>query len=141
MSRNHEKELISTLGKPKWDRKPELYELSNQVIGLGIRVHRTLGSGFHESVYSKALTHELVKQQIPFVQELPITVVYDGVVVGRHRLDLVIRDSLLLELKAAVSINRFHLAQMLSYLRATQKPLGLILNFSRATLEIKRVVN
>ena len=116
-------------------------ELSKQVIGCGIRVHKALGPGFVEKVYAKALAHELGKQGIDFAREQVVRVAYDGLLVGEHRLDFLVDDEIVLEVKAVYGINPFHLAQTLSYLKATNKRLGLIVNFARARLEVKRVAN
>lgn len=114
--------------------------LSNKIIGYAIKVHKSLGPGFIEKIYAKALTYELEKDKVKFTREKSIKVKYEGILLGEHRLDLLIEDELIIEIKAVYEINNFHLAQMLSYLKATNKKLGLILNFSRSKLEIKRVV-
>ena len=116
-----------------------LTELTRQLIGSAIDVHKAIGPGFTERVYANALQLELERRGGPFVLEQPIQVMYREQLLGTHRLDLVVRDAVVVELKAVHAINGFHLAQMLSYLKASRKSLGLLLNFSRATLEIKRV--
>lgn len=118
----------------------ELTELTEQIIGSAIRVHRTIDPGFAERLYSKALQLELQEQNVPFAVEQPVKVTYKDRLLGTHRLDLVVREVVVVELKAVYQINRFHVAQLLSYLKASEKKLGLILNFARGRLEIKRVV-
>ena len=118
----------------------QINKLSNKVIGYAIKVHNALGPGFVEKIYSKALAYELEKDKIEFTQEKTIKVKYEGLLLGGHRLDFLIEDEIILEIKAVYEINNFHMAQTLSYLKATNKKLGLILNFSRSKLEIKRVV-
>mgnify|MGYP001590147971 CR=1 FL=1 len=117
----------------------QINKLSNKVIGLAIKVHKALGPGFVEKIYSKALAYELEKAKIKFTEEKIIKVKYENLLMGGHRLDFLIEDEIILEIKAVYEINHFHMAQMLSYLKATNKKLGLILNFSRSKLEIKRV--
>lgn len=115
-------------------------DLSNRVIGCGIKVHKVLGPGFIEKIYSKALAYELGKSAIKFTRETTIRVKYEDVLLGEQRLDFLVEDELIMEIKAVFEINDFHMAQMLSYLKAANKKLGLILNFAKTTLEIKRVV-
>jgi len=118
----------------------QINELSNKIIGYAIRVHKSLGPGFIEKIYAKALAYELKKNGIKSNQEKSIKVRYEGLLLGEHRLDFLIEDEIILEIKAVYEINNFHMAQVLSYLKATNKKLGLILNFSRSRLEIKRAV-
>ena len=117
----------------------ELNPLTEQVIGAAIDVHKALGPGFTERGYAKALNLELQARKISFVTERSIRVKYKEQLLGTHRLDLVIDDAVVVELKAVYEVNNFHVAQMLSYLKASGKKLGVILNFSRSRLEIKRV--
>ncbi len=117
----------------------ELNVLTEQVIGAGIEVHKALGPGFTERIYAKALQYELKTRKVPFTTEQTIRVKYKEHALGQHRLDLMVADALVVELKAVYEVNNFHIAQMLSYLKASGKKLGLILNFSRSRLEVKRV--
>jgi len=117
----------------------ELNTLTEQIIGAAINVHRALGPGFSEGIYAKALQAELEERAVPFVTERPIRVRYKGRLLGSHRLDLVVGDAVVVELKAVYEVNNFHIAQMLSYLKATGKKLGLIVNFSRSRVAVKRV--
>lgn len=118
----------------------QINDLSNRIIGYAINVHKALGPGFTEKIYTRALAYELEKNKIKFTQEKSIKVKYEGLLLGMHRLDFLIEDEIILEAKAVYEINNFHMAQTLSYLKAADKKLGLILNFSRSKLEIKRVV-
>ena len=123
------------------DTPKEFNVLSEQIIGCAIQVHKTLGPGFGEKMYAKALAHEFKKSRLSFIQEAPVRVKYDGVFVGMQRLDFTVADKIVLEVKAVYDLNNFHMAQVLSYLKATGKRLGLLLNFSRSRLQIKRVAN
>ena len=104
-------------------------ELARRVIGAAIEVHRHLGPGFLESVYEEALCVELELREIPFERQRPIGVDYKGHSVGQGRLDLLVGDRLLIELKAVDRLAPIHNAQVMSYLKATKLHLGLLINF------------
>jgi len=116
-------------------------ELTNKIIGAAILVHRELGPGFIESIYEEALKVEFTEHNFSFESQKEITIKYLGVVVGVHRLDLVVEKQVILELKAVKELTDVHFAQLRSYLKATGLKVGLLLNFSKPTLEIRRVVN
>ncbi|MEX0784662.1 MAG: GxxExxY protein [Dehalococcoidia bacterium] len=123
---------------------PEANAACRRVIGAAIEVHRTLGAGFIESVYERALCIELRRLGIFFVSQPLIEVSYKGEAVGEGRLDLIVQRCLVVELKAIEAIKDVHLAQVRSYLRATGLQLGLIINFNVVRLRdsgIRRVVN
>jgi len=115
-------------------------KLSFDVVGCAQRVHAVLGPGFPERVYQKALCHELCKARIPFQGEQLVQVFYDGVLCGDFRMDLVVADSIVLELKALDRLTDEHVAQALSYLKATGLRLAMLLNFGTRSLEVRRVV-
>lgn len=121
--------------------KEKLDKLTNQIIGIAIGIHKTLGPGFIENIYAKALAYELKNAGINFNQEKVIKVKYKDLLLGQHRLDFLVENDLILEIKAIYEITKFHLAQVLSYLKAADKKLALILNFAKGRLEIKRVAN
>lgn len=116
--------------------------LARTVIGAAIEVHRTLGPGFLESVYEEALGIELGLRHIAYTRQTPIALCYKGHPVGESRLDLFVEDTLVVELKAVESLAPIHTAQVISYLKATGCPLGLLINFNVPILKrgIKRVV-
>jgi len=116
-------------------------KLTETIIGAAIAVHRELGAGFLESIYENALKHELKKLGLGVEQQKVVSVCYDGVTVGEHRLDLVVEDRVLLELKATVGITNIFIAQVISYLKATGLEVGLIINFNEKLLKrgIKRI--
>ena len=116
-------------------------DLSKKIIGAAIRVHRELGPGFLESIYEKALKVEFSKNAFKFESQIEIKIVYLGVEVGVHRLDLVVENKIIIELKAVKELADIHFAQLRSYLKATGLKVGLLLNFAKPSLEIKRVVN
>ena len=113
-------------------------DLVGKVIGLAMKVHRTLGPGFLESVYENALVVELERNNFSFVRQKPLRVLYEGVVVGEFVADLVVEDSLIVELKAVSTILQAHEVQLVNYLTATGTEDGVLLNFGAASLEFKR---
>ncbi len=115
-------------------------ELSNRVIGCALAVAGTLGCGFVEKVYENALAHELRKSGLAVAQQRGVVVKYADVVVGEYTTDLLVEDSMLVELKAVRALDNVHYAQCLNYLKATGPHLCLLLNFGKPRLEIKRVV-
>ena len=108
----------------------ELEDITGRIIGAAIDVHRELGPGFLESVYEAALVVELRHGGIPFVRQLAIPIVYRGVEVGLHRLDLFVDDQIVVELKACRDLVPEHFAVVRSYLRAAGREDGMLLNFS-----------
>ncbi len=113
-------------------------EITEKIIGAAFRVGNKLGCGFMEKVYENALAHEIRKLGLRVQQQVPMTVWYDGVIVGEYIADLVVEDEILVELKAARAIDEAHTAQCLNYLTATKKPICLLINFYKR-VEIKRI--
>jgi len=120
-------------------------KISASVIDAAIEVHRVLGGpGLLESIYEEALAHELELRDIPFKRQLPVPVLYKGVPVrDALRLDLLVDDRVIVEVKATEKLLKVHPAQVLTYLRLSQRKLGLVLNFGQPLLRdgISRVVN
>jgi GxxExxY protein len=116
-------------------------DLSRKVIGAAIEVHTALGPGFLETIYEEALKVELSEHGLRYEAQKEIHIEYLDVEVGLHRLDLVVENSIILELKALKELAEIHFAQLRSYLKATGLRAGLLLNFAKPTLEIKRVVH
>jgi GxxExxY protein len=115
-------------------------DLSHEVIGAAIEVHKILGPGFIESIYHNAMKIELALRCLKFETEEEFKINYKYKNVGIHRADLVIEDKIIVELKAVQNINDVHIAQVLSYLKASGIRIALILNFSKLRLEIQRKV-
>ena len=113
--------------------------LSERVIGCAFTVLNTLGPGFLEKVYENALVHECRKSGLKVQIQVPITIRYDGVIVGEYVADLIVEEALLVELKAVRMLDSIHLAQALNYLKATKVPACLLLNFGNPRLEIRRL--
>ena len=113
-------------------------ELTHEIIGCAYRVFNQLGFGFLESVYKKAMIHELGKNSLKVEPEKPLSVYYDNVSVGEFFADLYIQDSIIVELKAVQKILREHEAQLVNYLNAVKENVGLIINFGPSGVEVKR---
>jgi len=115
-------------------------QITAEIIGAPFAVHRDLGPGFLESIYHAAMRVSLAHRSIPFVSQLPVDVYFEGEVVGRARIDLVVAHQVILELKAVECLRDVHFVQLKSYLRATRLQVGLLFNFNASTLTIKRIV-
>lgn len=118
-----------------------LENLTNRVIGIAIDVHKQLGPGFAEKVYQRALYLELQRNQLPIEREYKIQLRWKDVYIGYHLVDFLVNGQLILELKATGETQDIHKWQLLSYLKAANKQLGLLLNFGSKVLGIKRVIN
>jgi GxxExxY protein len=113
--------------------------LTERIIGAAIEVHRRLGPGFLEAVYEKALIIELRRRGLALQAQQELIIVYDGEEVGRHRLDLLVEDTIVVDLKAIKNLEDIHFAVVRSQMRAAGKEHGLLLNFAKTTLQPKRV--
>jgi GxxExxY protein len=129
-------------------REPSLMEraneLSRQVIGAAIEVHRCLGPGLLESAYQTCLCRELSVRGIAFEKQVPVPISYKGVEIdAAYRIDILVEGLVVVELKAVECIEPIHEAQLMTYLRLTDRWLGLLLNFNVTVLKngIKRLVN
>ncbi len=122
------------------DEQTEKYV--KETMDCAYAVHRALGPGFLEPTYRNAFCVELLEQNIPFECEKSVTVHYRNRPVALHRLDLVVRGCVVVELKAVKLLKRVHEAQVLAYLKASQLPVGLLMNFGGATLKegFRRIV-
>ncbi len=117
--------------------------LTERILGAAIEVHRYLGPGLLESSYRRCLLHELMLREVPATPEVPVSLDYKGLnVAGAYRLDLLVDDRVIVELKAVDRLHPVHKAQLLTYLRLTGKRVGLLLNFNECRLRdgIVRVV-
>ena len=116
-------------------------ELSYRVMQAMFEVHNTLGPGFVENVYEEALAYELEMRGIPFERQKKVTVHYKGRIIGTHRLDFVVNDKIVLELKAVSALTDVFKQQTLSYLKATGLRLGILVNFGTPRVEYVRIAN
>jgi GxxExxY protein len=115
-------------------------ELSSRILGAAVEVHKALGPGFLESIYQRAMEVALEHRGIRFERQKEVHVFFEGVDLGVQRLDVVVEDQVILELKAVKAFEDIHFAQLRSYLKATGLRIGLLFNFNAPTLAIKRVV-
>lgn len=116
-------------------------ELTGKIIAAAIEVHRKLGPGFLESIYENALMLELCTRRLKVENQVEIPIYYAGEEVGKHRLDLLIEDTIIVELKTVKNFEDVHFAIVRSYLKAAGKQHGLLINFAKTTLDVKRVIN
>jgi GxxExxY protein len=116
-------------------------ELTEKIIGCAMRVHNTLGNGFQELIYQRALALELAKADLKFAQELEMIIYYDGVDIGKRRVDFFVEGLIMVEIKAIISLEDVHLAQAMNYLEAYKMEIGLLINFGSKSLQFKRVHN
>ena len=122
----------------------ELNEITEKIIGCAIRVHRALGPGLLESTYEVCVVHELNKAGLGVRSQVALPVVYDGITLDAgYRIDLLVEDSVIVELKSVDSLHPIHEAQMISYLKLSGKKVGLLINFNVTLLKngIKRLAN
>jgi GxxExxY protein len=114
--------------------------ITHSIIGAAMEVHNLLGPGFLESVYKRSLVHELLIRGLHTETEVEVPIQYKAHLVATHRLDLIVEDSVIVELKAITSLSDIHIAQVLSYLKATDLEVALLFNFGEASLVWKRLI-
>ncbi len=116
----------------------ELEELTHKIIGCAYTVFNKLGFGFLESVYQKAMIIELENSNLNAQAEKPLKVYYDNQIVGDFYVDLYVNNSVVLELKSVQSLNKEHEVQLVNYLNALEKEIGLLINFGPSGVQVKR---
>jgi GxxExxY protein len=116
-----------------------LNQITEKIIGCAFKVGNTLGCGFLEKCYENALALELRKVGLDVQTQHPISVLYDGVVIGEYFADLLVEDTVIIELKASKGLDPAHQAQCINYLVATNKPICLLIHFG-ARVEVKRIL-
>jgi GxxExxY protein len=115
-------------------------ELTGRIIACAIEVHKSLGPGFLESIYEAAMVVELSRAGLKAEQQKPLSIYYREVLVGEHRLDLLVENLIVVELKAISALEDIHFAIVRSYLKASGMEHGLLLNFATMPLTVKRVI-
>ena len=116
-------------------------DLTHKIIGCAMKVHSTLGNGFQEVIYQRALAIEMKKQGLRFKREMEMSIYYNGINIGTRRVDFFVEDFVMVELKAIIKLEDVHLAQAMNYCQAYNLPLGLLINFGSKSLAFKRVYN
>lgn len=115
--------------------------LTGKIIGCAMEVHNTLGNGFQEVIYQRALEIEFKNLDMLFSREYEMPVVYKGFQIGTRRVDFLVNGTISVELKALIGLQDVHLAQAINYLEAYNLEIGLLINFGSKSLEFKRLVN
>lgn len=116
-------------------------DITRKIIGAAMKVHSVLGNGFQEVIYQRGLAIELIKEGLSFQRELEMPIYYDGEEIGTRRVDFLVEDKVMVELKALTTLEDVHLAQAINYLEAYRLEVGLLLNFGAKSLEYRRVIN
>ena len=116
-------------------------EVTGKIIGCAMKVHSTLGNGFQEVIYQRALAIEFEKQGLGYQREMEMTIHYEGIEIGTRRVDFFVEDNIMVELKALIQLEDVHLAQAMNYCQAYKLPIGLLINFGAKSLQFKRVYN
>ena len=114
-------------------------EITKKIIGCAMKLHSTLGNGFQEVIYQRALAIEMDKQGLSFKRELEMEIYYENEHIGTRRVDFFVEDKIMVELKALVNLEQVHLAQALNYLEAYKIEIGLLINFGSTSLQFKRM--
>lgn len=115
--------------------------LTSKIIGCAMKVHSTLGNGFQEVIYQRALAIEMTKQGLSFFREMEMPIYYDEQHIGTRRVDFFVEDLIMVELKSIIELEDVHLAQAINYLEAYNMEVGLLINFGSKSLQFKRVQN
>jgi GxxExxY protein len=118
----------------------DINEVTYAIRGAVFEVNRILGPGFLEKVYENALLFELKRRGLKAESQVPIKVFYKGQIVGEYLADLLVEDTVIVELKTVEAIDKIHEAQLLNYLKATRMQIGMLVNFKQTKAEIKRIV-
>jgi GxxExxY protein len=116
-------------------------DITHKIIGCAMKVHSTLGNGFQEVIYQRALAIEMEKQGLGFHREMEMTILYDGIDIGTRRVDFFVEENIMVEIKALIKMEDVHLAQAMNYCQAYNLPIGLLINFGAKSLAFKRVYN
>jgi len=116
-------------------------ETTRRIIGCAMRVHSTLGNGFQEVIYQRALEIEMTLDGLKFEREKTMPIFYHGQSIGKRRVDFFVENAVMVELKAVIDLEDVHLAQAMNYLEAYKMKIGLLINFGARSLVFKRVHN
>lgn len=116
-------------------------EITEKIIGSAMRVHSSLGNGFQEVIYQRALEIEMEEAGIRFARELSMPIYYKGGHIGERRVDFFVEEKIMVELKAIIELENVYLAQAKNYLEAYNMQVGLLINFGSISLQFKRIEN
>ena len=124
------------------DDKIIFKEESYKIVGICMEIHSGLGSGFLEAVYSEVIAKEFIKQKIPFEREKKLDIYYNGEKLNKtYRVDFLCFDEIIVEIKSSVFLHENFSKQLQNYLKATNKKLGILVNFGEKSLNYKRIIN
>lgn len=123
------------------DSKFKYSDITEKIIGCAMKVHSTLGSGYQEYIYQRALAIEFGKAELNYRMEYDIPLHYDGIKIGTRIVDFLVDNKITVELKAVSRLESVHLAQALNYLEAHNLEIGLLINFGSKSLQFKRLIN
>ena len=116
-------------------------DITRKIIGAAMKVHSTLGNGFQEVIYQRAMVIEMTKIGLDFQRELEMPIYYDSKQIGTRRVDFLVEGKVMLELKAVTALEDVHLAQAINYLEAYGLEVGLLINFGSKSLQFRRLIN
>jgi GxxExxY protein len=116
-------------------------DITKRIIGCAMKVHSTLGNGFQEVIYQRALAIEMKLEGLQFEREKEMPVMYKGYNIGKRRVDFFVEEKIMVELKAQIHLEDVNLAQGKNYLEAYNMEVGLLINFGAKSLEFKRLFN
>jgi len=116
-------------------------EITEKIIGSSMKVHSTLGNGFQEVIYQRALEIEMLDAGLHFSREFNMPIYYKGRQIGERRVDFFVEEKIMVEIKAIIELENVHLAQAKNYLEAYNMQVGLLLNFGSISLQVKRLEN
>lgn len=114
-------------------------ELTHKIIGCAMKVCNTLGNGFQEKIYQRALAIEMAKQTLKFTEEFSMIIYYDDIALGKRRVDFFVEEKIMVELKAISDLEKRDITQALNYLEASRIEVGLLINFGSTSLQFHRM--
>ena len=115
-------------------------DITHQIIGCAMEVHRFLGNGFQEVIYQRALSIEMNRRSISHTREHEMEIFYKNELIGKRRADFFVEGKIMVEIKAVIALENVHLAQAINYLEAYNLETGLLINFGNTSLQFKRVL-
>ena len=116
-------------------------DITEKIIKCAMKVHNTLGNGFQEVIYQRALEIEMRKTGINFSREFEMPILYEGEQIGTRRVDFLVQEIISVEIKAVIQLESVHLAQAMNYLEAYNLEIGLLINYGSNSLQFKRLTN
>lgn len=116
-------------------------DITEKIIGCAMRVHQRMRNGYQELIYHRCLIIEFNKNNLPFSNESELPIFYEDVQVGKRRVDFLVDNKVIVEIKALTDLTDAHLAQALNYLEALSLEVGLLINFGSRSLEVRRLIN